>query len=140
MSAPSKTCWSARWPLRPGPLRPPLRRSRLRAPLAALACAALAGSGCISLSAHNREVDNLRGQVAQAEEEARDKQRSIEAMEEERQKLLDEIESLRATRTSLEGEVKDRDQTLVKLRGTYDALVRDLEAEVAAGELHIERL
>jgi chemotaxis protein MotB len=123
MSAPSTKCSIASWS------RPP----RLLL-LAAAAAAAL--GGCVSQGEHQRALDDLRA----AEESSKDKDRSITALEHERDKLLAEIEDLRDARESLQHELADRDQKSRKLGETYDALVKDLEAEVAAGELHIEQL
>lgn len=105
-----------------------------------LLAAFLAAPGCVTRGAHERAMDELRTQLAQAEDEGRDKDRSIEALEAEREKLLGEIEDLRDARESLSNDVADREQKIEKLRGTYDALVVDLEAEVATSVLRIEQL
>src|SRR5688572_11102193 len=100
MWAPSTRFWIERWCPRPsaGPL------------LAALLAAALAAPGCVTRSAHERAVDDLRSQLAEAESAARDRERSIEALESERGKLLGEIEDLRDARASLSEDVADREQ------------------------------
>jgi chemotaxis protein MotB len=130
MWAPSTRFWIERWCPRPS-------RAAL---LAALLAAPLAGPGCVTRGAHERALDDLRSQLAEAESAARDRERSIEALESEREKLLGEIEDLRDARESLSEDVADREQKIAKLRGTYDALVVDLEAEVAANVLRIEQL
>jgi len=101
---------------------------------------ALAGAGCVTRGAHERSLDSLRREVAELEHESRAKDRSIEALESERDKLLAEIEDLRDARVSLQQDVADREAKLRKLGETYDALVRELEAEVAAGVAQIEQL
>jgi chemotaxis protein MotB len=125
MWAPSTKSWTARW-------RSP--RS-LRAAAACLVASLLAG-GCVSQG----EYDRLAAELADAKDDARAKQRSIDAIENERDSLLAEIEDLRDARESLQHDVTDREQKIAKLRTTYDALVEDLEADVNANALHIERL
>jgi chemotaxis protein MotB len=129
MSARWMKCWIASsFP------RPSVRAAAL--PLAV----ALVGAGCVSRGAHERSVEELRGELAELEQESRAKDRSIDALETERDKLLAEIEDLRDARESLQQDVADREQKLRKLGETYDALVQELEAEVAAGVAHIEQL
>jgi chemotaxis protein MotB len=130
MSGPSTRFWIACWWRRPSAA--PL--------LAALLAGALGASGCVTRGAHERALDELRAELAQAQQDAVDKDRSIGALEEERAKLLGEIEDLRDARESLSQDVKDREHKIEKLRGTYDALVVDLEAEVAENVLRIEQL
>jgi chemotaxis protein MotB len=122
-------CWTASWFPRPS-----VRAAAL--PLAL----GLVAAGCVSRGAHERSLDELRGQVAELEQESRAKDRSIDALEAERDKLLAEIEDLRDARESLQQDVADRERKLRKLGETYDALVQELEAEVAAGVAHIEQL
>lgn len=129
MSARWKKCWIAS--SFPGP------SARAAALLLALV---LAGAGCVTRSTHERSLEELRGEVAELEQESRDKDRSIAALESERDKLLAEIEDLRDARVSLQQDVADREAKLRKLGETYDALVQELEAEVAAGVAHIEQL
>jgi chemotaxis protein MotB len=80
------------------------------------------------------------GELADAQDDARANQRTIEAIENERDQLLAEFEDLRDARESLKNDVSDREQKIAKLRTTYDALVEDLEADVNANALHIERM
>jgi chemotaxis protein MotB len=127
MSAPSTKCSIAPW---------------CRAPSALLAVLLLAPGGlaCVSLSRHQRAVDELRAETARLEQQVTDRDRSIEALERERETLLAEIEDLRDARQSLKADVADRERKIEGLRGTYDELVKDLEAEVASGEARIEQL
>ena len=124
MWAPSMKSSTARW------------RSPRRAGRAACLAAALAAAGCVSQT----KYDQVVAELADAQDDARAKQRSIEAIENERDQLLAEIEDLRDARQSLQQDVSDREQKIAKLRTTYDALVGDLEADVNANALHIERL
>ena len=124
MWAPSMKSSTARW------------RSPRRAGRAACLAAALAVTGCVSQT----KYDEVVAELADAQDDARAKQRSIEAIENERDQLLAEIEDLRDARQSLQQDVSDREQKIAKLRTTYDALVGDLEADVNANALHIERL
>src|SRR4029453_581363 len=130
MSAPSTTSWVA-------PCCPPRSRGRAGAVLLA---ATLAAAGCGSQAAHQKRVGALRGEVARLDEESRANARSVEALERERDGLLAEIEGLRDARESLDAELKARDTKLRDMRVGYDALVKDLESDVAAGRLRIEQL
>lgn len=115
-------------------------RSRLARSALGVGLGAALAAGCVSKQAHDREVGALRSELTDARDEARASRRSITALEAERDKLLAEIEDLRDARQSLQEDVSDREQKIAKLRGTYDALVEDLEAEISAGALHIEQL
>lgn len=125
--------------------------------LAALALAALLMGGCVTKGKHDRIVSGLEAQRNRLEVRVRDLERSNDALGEERVKLLDEMEDLRQTRESLASDVakleKTRDelsthlrereaklQELSKLSGNYEALVKDLESEVAAGQIQITQL
>jgi chemotaxis protein MotB len=131
MSAPSTRFWIA-----PSRGRPERRRPL---PAALLLCALLA-PGCVSRGTHERVVGGLRDQIAELEEQGRDKDRSIAALQNERDKLLAEIEDLRDARESLKHDVSERETTLRRMRGNYDDLVKELEQEVAASQLRIDQL
>jgi chemotaxis protein MotB len=128
----------------------------LRRPLALCAVAALA-SGCVTRGTHNEVVgerDRLQQRVSQLE-------RSTESLGAERVKLIDELENLRIAEEQLDKDVRRlrqieadlssnlaardaelaaRTEEVEKLRGTYEGLVADLEAEVASGQIEIEQL
>ncbi|MEM7411905.1 MAG: OmpA family protein [Myxococcota bacterium] len=107
----------------------------------------------MTASTHGEVVDErdaLRGQVESLT-------RSNAAMGQERVKLLEEMEDLRETREGLSRDVAELQRTrdrlstdlrereeqveeLSKLSGNYEALVKDLESEVAAGQIQIEQL
>jgi len=106
----------------------------------ALLALALLAAACVSQGAHDRAVESLRAELAEREEETRAQARSIDALEAERDQLLAEIEDLRDARESLQTELAVRDKALRELRSTYDALVDELEADVAAGQARIEQL
>ena len=130
MWRPSTTCSSAR------SCRSP---SRAGAALAVLSLA-LAATGCVSQATHDRQLDELRAEASRLDAESRGHARSLEAMERERDGLLEEIEDLRDARESLQADVAARDEKLREMRGSYDLLVQDLEADVAAGQHQIEQL
>ncbi|HEX2485388.1 MAG TPA: OmpA family protein [Myxococcota bacterium] len=94
----------------------------------------------MSRSAHRQEVEALRAEVARLDEESRANARSVDALERERDGLLEEIEGLRDARESLGAELEARSAKLRDMRVGYDALVKDLEEDVAAGQLRIEQL
>ncbi len=107
------------------------------------------------------ERDRLSGELALAETRVARLEASSESLDQERVALVDEVEDLRIARESLEASVSslqarsdrlaaDLELTVSQLavstsevselRGTYDGLVDDLQAEVAAGRIEIEQL
>lgn len=106
----------------------------------ALVGLALVAAACVSRGAHQEQVEELRAEVTRLDQEGRDRSRSLEAMEREREALLAEIEDLRDARESLEAELAARDAKLREMRVGYDALVKDLEADVASVQLRMEQL
>jgi chemotaxis protein MotB len=94
----------------------------------------------VSRAAHEEQLEGLRAEVARLDQESRDRARSIEAMEREREALLAEVEDLRDARESLQADVAARDAKLREMRVGYDALVKDLESDVAAVQLQMEQL
>ena len=118
-----------------------------------LAAAAVFSAGCVTRGTH-REVVQERDRLA---EKVADLERTAEALGGERLKLLDEMEDLRMARESLNREVEQLEATkerlsenlreretklqeLSKLSGSYKELVKDLESEVAAGQIQITQL
>jgi len=100
------------------------------------------------------ERDALRDQKEQLAE-------SVASVETERASLTDQLEDLRiqkqelqresarlaGQKAELESSLRERENAVVlqpngsdALKGTYEGLVRDLEAEVSAGQIEIERL
>lgn len=132
-------------------------RSHRWARTSALLAVAAFGTACVTAGTHSEVVDQrdaLQKRVQQLE-------RSSESLGAERVKLIDELEDLRITQEKLdkdvrrlrrteedlatnlaarEAELAKRTSEVEKLRGTYEGLVEDLEAEVAAGEIEIEQL
>lgn len=133
-------------------------RWRRRLSLAAAAAVAVGiASGCVTKSKHDRVVGALENQRDRLEVRVRDLERSNDALDEERVKLLDEMEDLRQARETLTRDVEqlaktreelatnlaEREQKLEelsKLSGNYEQLVKDLESEVSAGQIQIEQL
>jgi chemotaxis protein MotB len=131
--------------------------------LVALAAAGCV-TGCVGRGAHQEVVaerDRLSAANFQLEKDLEAARRSTRNLDDERVELiaqndalLDQKESLEtqvaklqktreqlsttlvATRTELEAQQEEVD----RLRGTYQGLVADLEAEVAAGQIEIEHL
>jgi chemotaxis protein MotB len=107
----------------------------------------------VTRGTHNEVVaerDQLATRVA-------DLERSNEALGGERVKLLDEMEDLRVAREDLANDVAQLEKTrellsthlrereaqvaeLSKLSGNYEQLVKDLESEVASGQIQITQL
>lgn len=138
-------CWIARWRPRPEPR--PAARARARRAAAGLVILAACTSACVTRGTHEEALAERDRRIAELERETLASRRSVAAFEAERDQVLVQLEEARAEqaaldaeRAALETELAARDQNLVSLRGTYDALVSDLEAEVAAGQIQVEQL
>jgi chemotaxis protein MotB len=133
----------------------PCRRALSAVALAA-AFAALA-TGCVTRGRYNRDVGALENERDQLTARVADLERSNEALGGERLKLIDEMEDLRVAKEDLSSDVaqleKTRDllsnnlrereaqvQELSKKSGEYEGLVKDLESEVASGQIQITQL
>jgi chemotaxis protein MotB len=137
-------------------------RRPLRAALAALGLGLCLG--CVGLGTHREVVeerDRLADEKAQLAERVRLLEASNASLSAERVRLLEETEDLREKHASLEEGVADlqrrhdalsesltareaelasRSEEVARLRGTYEGLVSDLEAEVQAGQIQIQQL
>lgn len=115
------------------------------------------GLGCVTQGKHQRIVGELRSERDDLKEKVQQLQRSNRALGEERVRLIDQMEDLRQeketlstdvaklqrTRDLLETHLKKREEEvekLSKLSGSYESLVKDLESEVASGQIQIEQL
>jgi len=105
--------------------------------LAALAGAAFAGAGCVSTATHEQVVGELDRQLAAERESATA----------EREKLYAENDALRAERDDTRRRLAEQERDLApkarqydELRPGYEGLVRDLEADLAAARIEIDRL
>ena len=120
--------------------------------------------GCVTRGKHQevvRERDQYREEAALRATRIERLEASSTALSEERLALIDEIEDLRQLREELEGKVevleqvrgeletnlRESESELVRysgevqqLRQTYGELVADLESEVTAGRIEIDRL
>lgn len=120
-------------------------------------CSGVAATGCVSREAHfelEERNEELENRLVRAE-------RSSESLSAERidlvgrtddlvlevRTLSGELATLRAERERLASELANhrdelaaRNHEVESLRSTYDGLVGDLEAEVSAGQMEIERL
>lgn len=135
----------------------PTRCNRASGLPAALLLGLLLAPGCVTRGTYDEVVeerDRLAKQLARA-------QATTESLDVERVQLLEQMEDLRQERETLDRDVRrlsrtkaelsaslkrretelaERNEELSRLRGTYDSLVQELEAEVAAGEIQIEQL
>jgi chemotaxis protein MotB len=124
----------------------------------------LALAACVSRGAYHEveaERDALTREKQQLEERIELLQASNESLGSERVKLIDEMETLREAHAALdhdvnglraakaeltenlqarEAELAARRAEVEQLRGTYDGLVKDLESEVATGQIEIQQL
>ncbi|MEN8182546.1 MAG: OmpA family protein [Myxococcota bacterium] len=132
----------------------------MRALMAALLGLALASSACVTRGTYHeatRERDRLQAENSSLGERVTLLQASNEALSAERVELIDAIETLRVTQTELEGGVRELEARhaqasealaereaqlgeLQQMRGSYEGLIEDLESEVQAGQIQIERL
>jgi chemotaxis protein MotB len=136
-----------------------MKRSHTRSNRASglAAVALLLAPACVGRGTHNQVVaerDRLAAELSRA-------QATTESLDVERVKLMEQMEDLRERRETLERDVERlaraeadlsrtlahreeelhaRNEELQELRGTYDGLVEELEAEVAAGQIQIEQL
>lgn len=129
-------------------------------PLAFATLIVALGAGCVTRGTH-REVVAERDRLADAHERLSQRVQLLEAsnvsLSSERLTLLEELEDLRQEQAALEKRVRElrrtrsvleeslhareeKVQQLERLHGTYEALVADLESEVAAGQIQIEQL
>ncbi len=121
-------------------------------------------AGCVTSGTHREVVgerDALREENGGLQREVERLRASNESLGAERVRIIDEMEDLRITRDKLdrdvarlqrlEAELSDRlsaresqleatSSEITSLRGTYEGLVNDLEAEVATGQIQIEQL
>ncbi len=91
--------------------------------------------------------ESLSGERVTLIEEVEDLRVSRDALELERASLSEQVDELTTLRDRLtadlaarEQQVEVEQQEVEKLRGTYDGLVEELQDEVAAGRIEIERL
>ncbi|MCG8588752.1 MAG: OmpA family protein [Proteobacteria bacterium] len=63
-----------------------------------------------------------------------------EALSRSEAKLRAQVEELEGQRDQLNTRLQERDEELGTLKGTYDALVGELRAELASGQIEIEQL
>lgn len=137
---------------------------RTSSPWIALALLCAVAAGCVTRGTHDQVVaerDSLRADKTRLEAQAKRLAASGESLESERVRLLEEMEDLLQTRQTLETDVQklrrteailsktlrereaelgSRTEEVAKLRGTFEALVADLEEEVATGQIQIEQL
>jgi chemotaxis protein MotB len=63
-----------------------------------------------------------------------------DALAEKKARVEEQLQALESANGELASKLSARDQEVAELRGTYDGLVSDLEAEVASGHVQIEQL
>jgi chemotaxis protein MotB len=105
--------------------------------LAALAGAALAAAGCVTTLEHERVVGELEQRLAQERESATAERERLYA---ENDALRGERDDARRRLAELERDVAPKARQYEELHPTYEGLVRDLEADLAAARIEIDRL
>lgn len=105
--------------------------------VAALAGAALLGAGCVSTTAHEQAVGDLNRQLAAERESAAAERERLYA---ENEALRSERDDARRQLAALERDVAPKARQYDDLHPTYEGLVRDLEADLAAARIEIDRL
>jgi len=133
-----------------------MKRSNTHCKRAASALALLALAltpGCVTRGKYDRAMS----QLGKERERVADLERSNEALGGERLKLIDEMEDLRVAKETLTEDVAKLEKTrdllttnlqeresklaeLSKRSGEYEGLVKDLEKEVASGQIQITQL
>ena len=132
----------------------------------ASAAALIAGLalGCVTRGTYDRVVDErnaLAGDKRRLDERVRMLQASTESLDKERVALIEQTEQLQQAHDQLdhdvrrlretertltenlsqrEAELATRTKEVDQLRGTYEGLVKDLESEVASGQIKIEQM
>ena len=114
-------------------------------------------AGCVTRGSYDdvaAERDLLRDRTAKLETQVQRLEAANTSFRGERVDLINRLEDLRQAQAALEADLHSlkrskaalgehlaaREAELGKLRGTYDGLVADLEAEVASGQIQIEQL
>lgn len=121
-------------------------------------------SGCVSASRHQdllEKRDRLARANSQLERKLDQQQKSNASLDAESVRLFEQLEDLRGEREKLAADLGDsrqarerlsvslaaremqlvaQNEEVARLRGTYQGLVSDLEAEVAAGQIEISQL
>jgi chemotaxis protein MotB len=108
-----------------------------------LALATLGASACVSAGAHQKVVDE-RDELAErlaAQSQSFDAERGqlyseTETLQRERDELVREVGALRTEREQLGAKAQRFDE----IHPTYEGLVRDLEADLAAARIEIDKL
>ena len=135
-----------------------------RAIASVLVAVAVATAGCVSRggydqalrerdvaerqkSALSARIEQLDLSISNLNTEVKDLTGQLEDVEEERDGVRNQLEELRETHAEVghnleltEAELARRSSEVKELHGTYDALVADLESEVAAGQIEIRQL
>jgi len=142
--------------LSPPPSRPDA--TARAAGLVALLC--LGPVACVSAGAHQSlksERDQLQRKADELGQRVEMLESTTSSLDDERVEALDRLEDLRVERERLGEEVArlreaeaelsvtkaaldERNAEVERLRGTYEGLVEDLEAEVAQGQIEIQQL
>lgn len=104
---------------------------------AALAGAALAAAGCVSTATHEQAIGELEQRLAAERESAAAERERVYA---ENDALRSERDEARRRLAQLERELAPKARQLEELQPTYEGLVRDLEADLAAARIEIDRL
>ena len=124
---------------------------------ASLLAASLVVGACVTRGAHEEvvrdrdrlrdEVDVLAVQNADLERRAQRLEAGSRSLGGERVALIEELEELREANAALERRLYETERELVRteddlsrLRDTYDELVADLESELEAGRIEVQRL
>jgi chemotaxis protein MotB len=104
---------------------------------AALAGAALAAAGCVTTATHEQVVGDLERRLAAERESAAHERERLLA---EGDALGQERDEARRRLAELERDLAPKARRYEELHPTYEGLVRDLEADLAAARIEIDRL
>lgn len=106
-------------------------------PLAALVAGALGSAGCVSTARHQQVVGDLERQLELERQSATAERERLYAESNER---MAELEETQRRLAALEREVAPKARKYDEIHSTYEGLVRDLEADLAAARIQIDRL
>jgi chemotaxis protein MotB len=105
--------------------------------LATLAGAAMLGAGCVTTATHEQVVGDLERRLAAERESAVNERARLLA---ESDALREERDEARRRLATLERDLAPKARQYEELHPTYEGLVRDLEADLAAARIEIDRL
>lgn len=113
------------------------RRRGFVIPLLALAALAPIAVGCVTTAQHEQVVSELERQLALERESATAERERLYAESDAQRK---ELEAARRQLAAFERDIAPKARKYDEIQPTYEGLVRDLEADLAAARIQMDRL